>query len=136
MDFSNWKTILFSAQGRIRRRDYWLWAICMGIAFAIIINILMAVLGVGRSMAETGTFPATFWIIYLIILIPATWIGICLQIKRWHDRDKSGWWVLIAFVPIIGGIWAFVECGCLDGTQGPNRYGPSPKGIGAAPDVF
>ena len=136
MNFSNWKTMLFSAQGRIRRRDYWLWAICFGIAFAIIINILMAVLGVGRSMAETGSLPATFWIVYLLMLIPAMWIGICLQIKRWHDRDKSGWWVLIGLIPIVGPIWAFVEVGCLDGTQGPNKYGPSPKGIGAAPDVF
>lgn len=136
MNLSNWKTMLFSAQGRIRRRDYWLWSICMGIAFAIIINILMAILGVGKSMAETGTLPAIFWIVYLIMLIPAAWIGICLQIKRWHDRDKSGWWILIGLIPIIGGIWAFVEAGCLDGTQGPNKYGPSPKGIGAAPDVF
>ena len=136
MNFCNWKTMLFSAQGRIRRRDYWLWAICTGIAFAIIINILMAVLGVGRSMVETGTIPATFWIVYLVMLIPLLWVGVCLQIKRWHDRDKSGWWVLITLIPIVGPIWAFVEVACLDGTQGPNKYGPSPKGIGAAPDVF
>jgi uncharacterized membrane protein YhaH (DUF805 family) len=136
MNFSNWKTMLFSAQGRIRRRDYWLWSICFGIAFAIIINILMAVLGVGRSIAENGTFPATFWIVYFVMLIPAMWIGVCLQIKRWHDRDKSGWWVLIGLIPIVGPIRAFVEAGCLDGTQGPNKYGASPKGIGAAPYVF
>jgi uncharacterized membrane protein YhaH (DUF805 family) len=37
---------------------------------------------------------------------------------------------LITFVPIIGGLWTFVECGCLDGTPGSNRFGPSPKGFG------
>lgn len=136
MDFSNWKNILFSAQGRIRRRDYWLWAIVSSIAFAIILNIAMMVLGVGKSMAETGTLPATFWLVYIILLLPLLWISVCLQIKRWHDRDKSGWWILIGLIPIIGGIWALIECGFLDGTQGPNKYGPSPKGIGAAPEVF
>jgi len=136
MDFSNWKNILFSAQGRIRRRDYWLWAIVSSIAFAIILNIAMMVLGVGKSMAETGTLPATFWLVYIILLLPLIWISVCLQIKRWHDRDKSGWWILIGLIPIIGGIWALIECGFLDGTQGPNKYGPSPKGIGAAPEVF
>jgi uncharacterized membrane protein YhaH (DUF805 family) len=49
-----------------------------------------------------------------------------IYVKRWQDRDKSGWWILIGFVPIIGGIWAFVECGCLRGTMGDNRYGPDP----------
>jgi uncharacterized membrane protein YhaH (DUF805 family) len=46
--------------------------------------------------------------------------------KRWHDRDKSGWWSLILLVPFIGSIWALVECGCLPGTEGPNRYGADP----------
>jgi uncharacterized membrane protein YhaH (DUF805 family) len=46
--------------------------------------------------------------------------------KRWHDRDKSGWWSLIILVPIIGGIWFLVECGILPGTPGANQYGPDP----------
>jgi uncharacterized membrane protein YhaH (DUF805 family) len=48
-----------------------------------------------------------------------------IGIKRFHDRDKSGWWVLIAFVPIIGWIWYLIECGFLPGTDGPNRYDPT-----------
>ena len=48
--------------------------------------------------------------------------------KRWHDRDKSGWWVLIGFIPVIGFLWTLVECGCLKGTDGDNRYGPDPLG--------
>ena len=57
-----------------------------------------------------------------IILIPyaifSIWSGIAIGIKRWHDRDKSGWWMFIVLIPIIGAIWAFVECGCLRGTEG------------------
>ncbi|WP_417430347.1 DUF805 domain-containing protein [Kiloniella sp.] len=57
----------------------------------------------------------------LLALIPS----ILILIKRWHDRDKSGWWTLIIFVPIIGSFWVLIECGFLRGTAGPNRFGAS-----------
>jgi uncharacterized membrane protein YhaH (DUF805 family) len=53
-------------------------------------------------------------------------IWLAVAAKRWHDRGKSGWWTLIVLVPFIGGIWMFVEAGCLRGTVGPNNYGPDP----------
>ncbi len=59
-------------------------------------------------------------IVSLILLVP----NLAIAIKRWHDRDKSGWWILIALIPIIGWIWALVETGFLAGTPGPNRFGP------------
>jgi uncharacterized membrane protein YhaH (DUF805 family) len=62
------------------------------------------------------------------------WIGLALEVKRWHDRDKSWLWIFIAFIPLVGPFWAFIECGFLDGTDGPNRFGPSPK-AGGAPDL-
>lgn len=46
--------------------------------------------------------------------------------KRWHDRNKSGWWNLISFIPIAGPIWAFIELGFLKGTPGANLYGLPP----------
>ena len=58
--------------------------------------------------------------------IPMLWISVAVQCKRWHDRDKSGWWFLINFIPIIGPLWAFIELGCLRGTMGPNLYGADP----------
>ncbi len=51
--------------------------------------------------------------------------SVVVQIKRWHDRDKKGWWIFINFIPFIGTIWALVENGILKGTKGPNRFGPS-----------
>ncbi len=129
---NNWQTMLFSAQGRIRRSEYWLWGIGSTIAAFIVLAIVGIVLG-GRDMHHPSVI---FSLVYVVLMVVLFWTGINLQIKRWHDRDKSGWWVFIAFVPIIGGIWALVECGFLDGTQGPNKYGPSPKGIGAAQSVF
>ena len=62
----------------------------------------------------------------LVLQVLLIWISLAVQIKRWHDRDKSGWWVLINLIPLIGAIWAFVETGCLRGTVGPNAYGPDP----------
>ena len=60
-------------------------------------------------------------------------VELALGVKRLHDRDMSGWWTLISFVPF-GGFILLVILGFLDGTQGPNRFGPSPKGIGGASD--
>lgn len=136
MDFSNWKTALFSAQGRMRRRDWWLWSIIIAIASQIVLQIVMAATGSMAAIMQNGQFPLPLIIAYIIILPINLWIGVCLTAKRWHDRDKSAWMYLIILIPIVGPIWMLVECGFLDGTQGSNKYGPSPKGIGATPDVF
>ena len=70
--------------------------------------------GVGLSSAAFSRW----WCI-----IPA----ILVYIKRFHDRDKSGWWMLIVLIPIVGAIWLLVELGFLPGTPGPNRFGPPPS---------
>ena len=63
-----------------------------------------------------GLFSGIFAI---LSLIPA----IIVHIKRFHDRDKFGWWGLIVLIPIIGAIWLLIELGFLKGTLGPNRFG-------------
>ena len=47
--------------------------------------------------------------------------SINLGIKRFHDLGKTGWWVLIGFVPIIGGLWYLIEAGFLPGAKGPTE---------------
>jgi uncharacterized membrane protein YhaH (DUF805 family) len=54
------------------------------------------------------------------------WPIIAVMAKRWHDRDRSGWWVLVLLLPVVGWIWALVVNGCLRGTVGPNPHGPDP----------
>ena len=49
-----------------------------------------------------------------------------VSVKRWHDRDRSGWWVLLNLLPVIGWLWALVDNGFVRGTRGPNRYGADP----------
>jgi uncharacterized membrane protein YhaH (DUF805 family) len=53
-------------------------------------------------------------------------MGLAISIKQWHDRGKSGWWVLIGLIPFIGAIWALIETGFLEGDPGDNQYGPNP----------
>ena len=57
----------------------------------------------------------------LAVLLPA----ICVAIRRLHDRDMSGWWVLLNLIPLIGFLILFVIY-ALPGTSGPNRFGPDP----------
>jgi uncharacterized membrane protein YhaH (DUF805 family) len=64
-----------------------------------------------------------------LLLWPILLMGIIVQIKRWHDRDKSGWWILVHFIPILGTLWCLMECGFAKGTDGQNRFGPDPLQI-------
>jgi len=57
-----------------------------------------------------------------LIMIGLIWPSLAVQTKRWHDRNKSGWWNLIGLAPIVGPLWAFIELGFLKGTPGANRY--------------
>jgi uncharacterized membrane protein YhaH (DUF805 family) len=122
MDIPN---LLFSFQGRIRRLHYWLAAISVGVVVGVIASILMPMSGIAQG-TPNPIFMALIGIIYLVDI----YIGLALGAKRCHDRDKSAWFLAIGLIPLIGAIWLFVELGILDGTQGPNRFGPSPKGIG------
>ena len=113
-----WKKY-FQFSERSRRKEYW---------FFFLFNILIAIaLGVVDSL--TGTFaPETgaglLGSIYgLAILIPS----IALGVRRLHDTDRRGWWLLIGLVPLIGIIVLFVFM-VMDGTLGNNRFGKNPKG--------
>jgi uncharacterized membrane protein YhaH (DUF805 family) len=118
--------LLFSFNGRIRRMNYWLGLLgaCLGYGILAAVVIMLGV------MLSHGQGPGVIGgVLYLVVLFFAAWTGLALQIKRWHDRDKSWVWIFISFIPLVGAIWVLVECGFLDGTQGPNRFGPSPKGV-------
>src|SRR5580698_2870817 len=129
MDFMN---MFLSFNGRLRRLHFWIGFIILWVVEVIIAALLIgpAIAAAATSGSAPGPLALIGYLLYLVLLWPA----LALQVKRWHDRDKSGWWVLIAFVPLIGALWILIECGFLDGTQGPNKFGPSPKGItGPAP---
>ncbi len=125
--------ILFSFEGRIPRRIWWIVSILKNV---VIWAAMFGFIGLAAA-AEAADVQepqpevmfgvmAMFLIFALIAAVPITWISIAVTVKRFHDRDKSGWWYLISFVPYIGPLWILVDCGCLRGTYGPNMYGPDP----------
>jgi uncharacterized membrane protein YhaH (DUF805 family) len=121
-----------SLNGRIPRKTFWLALIVMMIISWILQFIIFSIFGVSmmanpnatpeEAMAQMSGMMLPLGIVLLLTL----WPSIAIYAKRWHDRDKSGWWSLILFVPIIGGIWMLVELGFLRGTEGANRFGPDP----------
>ena len=120
----------FDFSGRSRRKEFWLWVLFVWVVLFVLMYLDSA-LGLGGTAtgyaegASVGFNMTGGWLTNLFAL--ATIIpGIAVAVRRAHDQDKSGWFVLI---PIYGFIMMFIE-----GTRGANRFGPDPKG--ADPKVF
>jgi uncharacterized membrane protein YhaH (DUF805 family) len=121
---------LFGFEGRLRRRDYWLIILAKYAVSFVLGGVVFAVTG---DTGDTGEAFGPIKMLQILLFVPQLWISIAIALKRCHDRDKGGGWVAFFWlVPIVGWIWGIVELGFLDGTQGRNSYGKSPKGIGAA----
>lgn len=108
--------------GRSRRKEYW-----MFVLFQTLVLIPVALVGAMLGgIDESGTGGALFLILVAIFVLAFLVPGLAVQVRRFHDQDKSGWFILLGFIPYIGGIILFVFM-CLEGTRGPNRFGPDPK---------
>jgi uncharacterized membrane protein YhaH (DUF805 family) len=124
-------SFLFSIRGRVRRREFFLFTLVMG---AVVLNWLAGLRDMARQ-AHVDTRTATdgyllnlltrsdthYAVLALLIVISYTVVA-----KRLHDRGRSGWWQLLAFVPVIGWAWLLVELFILPGSPAANRYGPHP----------
>lgn len=102
--------LFFSFEGRVSRLQFWM----VGLSLVVLNGIVAAISVSSESLVLT------------LISIILFWPGLAINIKRWHDRDKSGFWVLIGLVPIIGWLWVIIEQGFMKGTDGPNSYGSDP----------
>lgn len=109
----------FSLHGRLSRRQFWLYGVLALIGLAMLGHVL---LGIARVRAPRAD---------LIVNLLLVWPALAVSVKRWHDRDKSGWWVMLNLVPVIGWLWALIDNGFLRGTPGRNRFGEDPL----APDL-
>jgi uncharacterized membrane protein YhaH (DUF805 family) len=144
----------FSFKGRLRRRDYWLCTLALAVATMAV--VLPLVFGLGLQIGDPRV---------AALSLIGIWPSVAILVKRIHDRDKTGWmaanywgpWLVatgLSFVPQFGlggvkvildivttvvGVWYVIEFGFMDGAQGKNAYGPSPKGVMAIEkleDVF
>jgi uncharacterized membrane protein YhaH (DUF805 family) len=113
--------LFFGLRGRINRARYWFGMLSLWFALVAVVVIQRLVTSASEQPNEG---PPEVFIGLLSLAFAWPWIAV--HVKRWHDRGKSGHWILITLIPGIGGPWTFAECGCLPGTAGPNRYGADP----------
>lgn len=120
--------VWFSFEGRISRGTWWMKYFLPVLGISIGLSILDMILGTTWVIAPadpyTGMPEQSTGILSMIFGLVSIWIGLAAGAKRLHDRDKSGWWQLLWFIPVIGWIWMFVLLGFLRGSVGPNRFGP------------
>lgn len=108
--------------GRARRKEYWYFAL-----FSTLVQLLLMVIdySIGTSDLKTGT--SLLVAIYsLAVAIPY----LAVSVRRLHDTGRSGWWLFIVLVPIIGGL-ALLVFTLQNSKPGENQYGPNPKGEAA-----
>ncbi len=120
---------LFSFHGRMRRSYYWAVGLIMTLGVLPLAMGLITPLLPHDESSEVPLTPANEvgYALLAVFFFVYAWVRLAIQVKRWHDRGKSGWWTLIILIPFLGGLWMFIECGFLDGDPGRNKYGPSPK---------
>jgi uncharacterized membrane protein YhaH (DUF805 family) len=106
--------------GRARRKEYWFFYLFYFI-FAFVLMIIDGMTGTSNEETGIGVLSSIF---VLAMIIP----GLAVAVRRLHDTDRSGWWIFISLIPLIGGIW-FLVLMVLDGMAGQNQYGPDPKGV-------
>jgi len=106
---------LFRFEGRVGRAEHWRTAIVATVAETMLNAAVFNPAGGERDQVA----------ILLGVLATTVIVAITLTttVKRWHDRGKSGVWLPIIFIPVVGASWAFIELGFLPGITGPNRYG-------------
>ena len=114
--------------GRSRRKEYWMFILFEIILFAVVGLVAGMLFGFGdpgdpATGALGGAVLILFVLLGLALFIPA----LAVTVRRFHDQDKSGWFVLLTFIPYLGSLILIVFM-CLEGTKGPNRFGPDPKG--------
>jgi len=146
----DWGQLFFTFNGRINRAKYWI-----AVLVYAVIYIVLAILGYVTD--DNAIYQAINGMIGIVLFISSLAVGV----KRLHDRNKSGWYLVLFYIvpgilvtaglvvgtvmedsfvlaSVLGlaafaiGAWAFVEMGCLRGTMGPNQYGPDPL---AAPSI-
>lgn len=108
-----WRWLYGSCEGRIGRNTYWLRGV-------IPFNLIY--LGVVIIDIFLQAHSILMWIGLMLL----AWPAFALNVKRLHDRGKSGWWMVISLLPYLGGLWLFIELGWRKGQCTANQYGPAP----------
>jgi uncharacterized membrane protein YhaH (DUF805 family) len=116
--------------GRARRSEYW-WFVLFGVLVSIVTGLLDVMLGTMNDDTNVGVIGT---IASLALILPS----LAVAIRRLHDTSRTGWWILIGLIPIVG--WIILIVFYVQDSHPDNEYGRSPKAgvapqAGAAPDA-
>lgn len=103
-------------EGRAARPEYWWWVL-----FVIVVGVILQIVGTLVLGSENGVGGVLSGLFYLATFLP----GLAVAVRRLHDTDRSGWWLLLAFIPLIGSL-VLLYFMVQSGTPGPNRFGTAP----------
>jgi uncharacterized membrane protein YhaH (DUF805 family) len=104
--------------GRARRTEFW-YFVLFNIIVTIVLSVIDRLIGTFSGASNLGILSGIY---SLAVLIPT----LAVAVRRLHDIDRTGWWILIGLIPLIGTIVLLVFY-LTPGTPGSNRYGPDPK---------
>jgi uncharacterized membrane protein YhaH (DUF805 family) len=104
--------------GRSRRMEYW-YFVLFNIIVGVVLALIDMLIGTFSAMSNIGLLSGIY---SLAVLIPT----LAVMVRRLHDIDRTGWWILINLIPLVGTIVLLVFA-LTPGTPGSNRYGPDPK---------
>ena len=104
---------LVSVEGRITRSVLWRRFFLPLAVTWLIVRYMQFVMDARGASSVVG----------VLFFLLAGWPLVAVSVKRLHDRNKSGWWLLVAVVPVAGWLWYVVDVAMLEGTRGPNRFG-------------
>ena len=133
--FNHFRNLYFNPTGRVSRCTWWLHYIIIShvvlFAIAYVVTFLIFIAG-SFAGSLVGLEPQTAYIggigiAAIILLVGIVWFYFSFMIKRLHDQDRSAAWLLLSFIPFIGGITLLVLAAFWPGTEGINRYGSQPQ---------
>ena len=105
--------LLFSFDGRVGRKIWWLALAIYAVALELTAQFGLWICGQDTELLKQ---------MLTVVCLFSIWPTLAIEVKRWHDRGKSGWWCFLNLVPLIGLIWSFVELGFFGPVDEDNRY--------------
>ena len=107
--------------GRSRRKEYWMFALLNAVVY-----VVLYVAGLAAFLSGQRSVGIALFVVCIGYALAGLIPGIAVSVRRLHDTNKSGWWLLISLIPGVGGLILLVLM-AIEGDPGPNLYGPSPK---------
>lgn len=116
------KQLYFTFSGRSNRDQFWFLHALP--AAAMLTTLFM--LNEDIALVESAQIGGLFTLLHFVVYAAVIWMGLAIQIKRYHDKNDTGWWVFINIIPGLGAIWAMIENGMMKGDADDNRFGSPP----------